>query len=127
MNKAQPYRLSSRQFMQRWTMHILPKGFTRSRSYGGYHSSKRVGYLEQCRRLLGTTVDAEPEEQIAPEKESPPGRTCPHCESVLDSIRYQCRPSWRQIFNQDIYEADCYSPQFHLGAGRAPPWKALHA
>jgi hypothetical protein len=35
-NQSQPFSLQGREFVRRWAMHILPKGYTRSRSYGGY-------------------------------------------------------------------------------------------
>jgi hypothetical protein len=40
------------EFLRRWSLHILPKGFTKSRRCGGYHGSKREDYLAQCRSLL---------------------------------------------------------------------------
>ncbi len=33
-------------------MHILPKGYTRSRQFGGYHGGKRQDYLPHCREQL---------------------------------------------------------------------------
>jgi hypothetical protein len=56
-NKSEPYPLRGTEFVRRWVMHILPKGYTRSRAYGGYHGTKRVEYLERCRNLLGITND----------------------------------------------------------------------
>jgi len=129
MNRAQPYRLSGLQFMLAWTMHILPKGFTRSRSYGGYHGSKREAYLQHCRQLLGQTADEEVAQQAEPddEPESPQERTCPQCKSKLVSVHYVRRPSWRQIFERDIYLTNIYSPQHHLGSGRSPPMRGREA
>jgi len=46
-NRVRPFTLRGREFVRRWSMHILPKGYTRSRSYGGYHSQKRKEYLER--------------------------------------------------------------------------------
>ena len=56
MNRQVPYWLSRHQFMQRWTMHILPKGFTRSRCYGGYHGAQRTEYLNHCRQMLSEPI-----------------------------------------------------------------------
>ena len=121
MNTPQPYRLSGRQFMQRWALHILPKGYTRSRCYGGYHGSKRSTYLNQCRELLidaGDDFDkTEPAEAIEVVKQ----RKCAHCNSSLSLIHSERRPSWRKIFEQEIYRLDIYSPQHHIGTGRSPP------
>jgi len=35
-----------------WSMHILPKGFTKSRRYGGYSNHHRDRYMKQCAVLL---------------------------------------------------------------------------
>jgi hypothetical protein len=45
-NRREPFRLRGPEFVRRWAMHILPKGYTRSRSYGGYHGAKRGDYLD---------------------------------------------------------------------------------
>ena len=62
-------------FMQRWTLHILPKGFTRSRSFGGYHGSKRKAYLQRCHQVLGhtdtTDEDTTPPTALDAEPDSP--------------------------------------------------------
>ena len=57
-NKPEPFRLSGVEFVRRWSMHILPKGYTRSRSYGGFHGPQRRSYLELCRQVLGITESA---------------------------------------------------------------------
>ena len=124
MNASRPYRLSARQFMQRWTLHILPKGFIRSRCYGGYHGTKRASYLDQCRELL-SPITQQPEPPTTDPhtllEEEASERKCSHCASELRFVSYQERPSWRQIFERDIYHMKGYSPQFHLGTGRPPP------
>lgn len=120
MNRAQPYRLSGHEFIRRWTMHILPKGFIRSRSYGGYHSSKRAAYLAECRELLPPVdqqADAEP--QLEPSEAAV--KKCPHCEGDLSLIHSERRPSWRTIFTKSIYRSSQYSPMHHIGTGRSPP------
>jgi hypothetical protein len=125
MNKSEPYRLSSIQFMRRWAIHILPKGFTRSRCYGGYHGSKREAYLHRCRQLLSTLPDEVPAQKAEPDEDSDSSqeRTCPHCESKMELIKSEHRPSWRKIFEREIYVSDVYCPQHHVGVGRSPPVK----
>jgi Putative transposase len=44
--------LPGHEFVRCWSLHILPKGLTKSRSYGSYHPSQRPAYLGQYRRLL---------------------------------------------------------------------------
>ena len=125
MNAPRPYRMSARQFMQRWTLHILPKGFTRSRCYGGYHGSKRQAYLARCRELLPAEQTAEPEpapDALPPEGSSESGlRRCPRCDGDLAILRSEPRPSWRTIFEKVIYRIDDCLPIHQIGVARDPP------
>lgn len=124
MNQPEPFRLNGRQFMQRWSLHILPKGFTRSRCYGGYHGSKRASYLEQSRKLLTAVGHKLTEDETKPDAETldvSREPNCPHCDSNLTLIHSERRPSWRIVFERDIYTQNIYSPQHHLGSGRSPP------
>lgn len=68
--KSEPYALPGAEFVRRWTMHIVPKGFTVSRSYGGYHNTKRAAYLEGCRQLLGIQEDTPASQEIRPNDRS---------------------------------------------------------
>jgi hypothetical protein len=116
-NQSQPFPLSGREFVRRWAMHILPKGYTRSRSYGGYHGPKRQDYLARCRELLEITDDPEEtrEPNEAPERSLP---TCPRCEIPMVCIAQQARPSWKQIFTRDIHaDSSLYSPMHHIQFG----------
>ena len=100
-NKSRPFRLGSRQFVQRWAQHILPKGFTKSRSYGGYHNTKRAEYLALCHKLLPATATVQP--PVATPR--PPvettavqsARKCPHCQAELTSSGQPSRFSWREV------------------------------
>jgi hypothetical protein len=119
-NQREKVRLRGTEFVRRWTMHILPKGYTRSRSYGGYHGSKRANYLNRCRALLGITndddADSRSEEPTdAPEPTLP---TCAHCQLPMVCIEQKARPSWRQIFERDLYaDPALYSPAHHIHFG----------
>ena len=35
--------------------------------------------------------------------------------------QWQRRPSWREVFERGVYQADDDCPQLHIGGGRAPP------
>ena len=70
-NPSRPFPLSGKEFVRRWSMHILPKGYTRSRRFGGYHGSKHQAYHSLCRKLLVTSdsppaPSAEQTERIEP-------------------------------------------------------------
>ena len=46
-----PVTLTGVEFMRRWTLHILPKGFTKTRCYGGYSSTRRTAFIQLCKQL----------------------------------------------------------------------------
>ena len=123
MAKAVPHRLEcSRSFMDRWCLHILPKGFTKTRWYGGYHGTNKAKYLKLCRQLLQIQApDEQLHTEVNPEEEPSPSRSCPHCEGELVLIDHQQRPSWREVFNQRIYAQDAYCPLLHMVVSRGPP------
>jgi hypothetical protein len=121
MNQVRPFRLSGRQFMKRWTLHILPRGFTKTRCYGGYHGGARPAYLQRCRELLPAAPASDRPEATPEEVIESNGPSCPRCETALTLITNQPRPSWRDVFTQAIYENQVYSPLLHLEPGRPPP------
>jgi hypothetical protein len=114
-NRSEPFSLRGTEFARRWTMHILPKGYTRSRSYGGYHGAKRAAYLGCCRELLEITDDDSAKAGDDVECGEPPEPACPNCETPMVCIFRQARPSWKKIFERDIYaDPGIYSPMHHL-------------
>ena len=93
--KPRPIKVSGAEFVRRWSLHVLPKGFTRSRAYGGFHGSRRQAYLETCRQLL----PAHPPK--ADTRDEPPtsasGPKCPQCQLEMECIENIRRPSWRVV------------------------------
>jgi hypothetical protein len=118
-NRSEPFSLRGTEFVRRWTMHILPKGYTRSRSYGGYHASKRAAYLARCCQLLGIVDDAPAStDDDRLEDVEASGPTCPHCEIAMLCIGRQSRPSWKEVFERGIYaDPAIYSPMHHMYFG----------
>jgi len=117
-NPSRPFELSGKEFVRRWSMHILPKGYTRSRCFGGYHGGKRQDYLSCCREQLELASPApfSPPERI---EASPP--ECPRCEIVMCCILKQQRPSWKKVFERRIYEEpSIYSPMHHFRSRGSP-------
>ncbi|MEM7478756.1 MAG: transposase [Planctomycetota bacterium] len=95
MHRSEPFTLSGRQFVHRWSLHILPKNFVRSRSYGGYHHLHRAGYLEKCRKLLGIALDAPTDPSAYHDLKSEQDQTpkCPRCQSAMRLLHSAPRPS----------------------------------
>lgn len=123
--RSEPFPLKGTEFVRRWTMHILPKGYTRSRAYGGYHGVKRADYLDCCRELLGISGDDVVDPGDQPDAQEHPEPICPHCETAMQCIDRQSRPSWKKIFERSIYaDPSIYSPMHHI-LSRTPKAQAI--
>ncbi len=71
-------RLAAVEFMRRFLLHVLPKGFVRIRHYGFLANRCRREKLRLCRRLLGSIVHPQP--VSAPDAASCEGPArCPAC------------------------------------------------
>ena len=62
-DETEDVRLPGAEFVRRWALHILPKGYTKTRRYGGYSNPHRQRYMTACRELL-------PDQQLQPGSES---------------------------------------------------------
>ncbi len=74
-------RLDAVEFMRRFLLHVLPKGFVRIRHYGLLSNRSRKEKLVLCRRLLGS----EPESDTEPSRSTEPASSegpdlCPACQ-----------------------------------------------
>jgi hypothetical protein len=107
-----PVPLSGIEFVRRWSRHILPANFVKSRRFGGYSNRHRLAYLEQCRELLNQagppqpTADADAIPDAADDSRGTleqsstseyDGPACAECGQVLLCIARNPRPSWRDI------------------------------
>jgi hypothetical protein len=73
-------KLSIEQFIRRWLLHVLPKGFARIRHYGYLSSAAKKTRL-RIRLLLGEL--GEP----APNLPEPKAHCCPQCQGPLQFVR----------------------------------------
>lgn len=69
-------RLDAVEFLRRFLMHVLPKGFVRIRHYGLLANRHRETKLEACRRAIGVKAEAEVVPHPGPDELRPP---CPEC------------------------------------------------
>ena len=98
-------------------MHILPKGYTRSRCLGGYHGGKRHDHLNRCRELLtmASPQPIKPPERTEEISNEPTVPKCPRCDIEMNCILNQQRPSWKEVFERELYaDPALYSP-LHYG------------
>jgi hypothetical protein len=97
-NPPEPYELSGIEFTRRWSLHILPRGFVKSRGFGGFSGRQGTTYLRRCRDLLRIPPATAPETVPPAPTEAPsPPLTCPHCQTPLACVNYVPRPSWREV------------------------------
>ena len=79
-NKPGVLKLKVHEFIRRWLLHVLPKGFARLRHYGLLSSASKKKRLK-LRSLLGQFVEPEvPVGELLPHR-------CPHCDGELKFLR----------------------------------------
>ena len=91
------------EFVRRWSLHILPKGFTRSRFFGGWSNTHRKDYRKTCDELSPKPTQAE---EMAPKpatidwpiEAQATAKKCPKCECEMELESATDRPSWRELF-----------------------------
>jgi hypothetical protein len=69
--------LSLDEFLRRFLLHLLPKGFVRIRNFGFLANRRRATLLPLCFHLLGSAPQAE--QDIADSKASSDLWLCPKC------------------------------------------------
>lgn len=50
-----PIKLIQIEFARRWSLHVLPSGYTRTRRFGGWSNTKRAEFLELLAKQLCAT------------------------------------------------------------------------
>jgi len=117
-----PITLPTVEFIRRWSLHILPKGYTKTRRYGGWSNTRRDTYLEKCARLLDAVdaplsptacefgpfdvpLDASDEDFLGASGH------CPSCggEMILQGERE--KPSWQEVMDSPS------RPSWYLASG----------
>ena len=94
-------RLHPHEFIRRFLLHVLPKGFHRIRHYGLFASGSRAADIERARDLLAAPPDVvQPKTDAPPEPGQP--RTlptpCPRCGGrmiVIEIFERGCLPKFR--------------------------------
>ena len=83
--------LETNEFIRRFLLHVLPRGFHRIRHYGLLAGATRKAHLDHVRQLLGATPSAK-DVQAEPDDIRPP---CPCCGGhmiVVETFKRQCQP-----------------------------------
>jgi hypothetical protein len=78
-NKKRLMRLPLDEFLRRFFLHVLPRGFMRIRHFGLLAHRRRAALLPLCFALLGQTGDPQPAAGHAPPDAPRPLWLCPQC------------------------------------------------
>ena len=74
--------MPTHEFIRRFLMHVLPKGFHRIRHYGFLANGNRAANVARARHLLAPPSHhqaPDPESPEKPDEPSPPAYPCPSC------------------------------------------------
>lgn len=91
-DRQQVMTISTEEFIRRFLLHVLPKGFHRIRHYGLLAGATRKAHLDHVRQLLGVALPATADAPIEPDDVRPP---CPCCGGhmvVIETFERQHQP-----------------------------------
>ena len=91
-DRQQVMTLAADEFIRRFLLHVLPKGFHRIRHYGLLARATRKAHLDHVRQLLGVVSAATINAPVEPPDIRPP---CPCCGGhmvVVETFARWCRP-----------------------------------
>jgi hypothetical protein len=95
--------LSPHEFIRRFLMHVLPKGFHRIRHYGLFANGNRAANVARSRELLGSmprVVEPEEEHAATPDEPRVQPCTCPRCGArmiIIEVFARGCQPRYRPM------------------------------
>ena len=93
--------LTAHEFIRRFLMHVLPKGFHRIRHYGLFANGNRAANIARARELLGAApriVEPEEEKAAAPDEPRVLPCPCPRCGGrmiLIEVFARGCEPRHR--------------------------------
>jgi hypothetical protein len=70
--------LSLDEFVRRFLLHLLPRGFVRIRHFGFLANRRRAHLLPLCRQLLGCATEPKNEQDVSLANHSPRLWICPN-------------------------------------------------
>jgi predicted Zn-ribbon and HTH transcriptional regulator len=85
-NEQKLMTLSVDEFLRRFLLHILPKGFVRIRNFGFLANRRRATLLPLCFQLLGATRQSPAEEHPCSTQDAPGLYRCPKCGGPMKII-----------------------------------------
>ena len=108
-DETEPITLTGVEFVRRWSLHILPKGYTKTRRFGGFSNRHCQRYIAECGDLLiaaglAAIVDVAaplPKSAVENSDESTEidrrAPCCPTCKVRMRRIAAEHRRSWKIV------------------------------
>jgi hypothetical protein len=99
-------RLHPHEFIRRFLLHVLPKGFHRIRHYGLFAATNRAKSIATARALLNVpppAADPQNHPDVAADNPRVLPCPCPCCGArmiVIETFACGCEPSWRPTPNR---------------------------
>jgi hypothetical protein len=90
--RQQVMTLATDEFIRRFLIHVLPRGFHRIRHYGLLASSTHKDAMALARRLLGVAAPAEEPEPEEPTDHRPPCPCCGGHMTIIETFERWCQP-----------------------------------
>jgi hypothetical protein len=94
-------RLPPHEFIRRFLLHVLPRGFPRIRHYGLFANANRAENIATARAFLDVAPPAagpQPQSDVAPDASRVLPCPCPRCGArmiVIEVFASGCEPRWR--------------------------------
>ena len=104
--------LATDEFIRRFLMHVLPRGFHRIRHYGLLANGSRAENIAKARALLNLAQpDAIPGNPATADEVEPPmlARPCPCCGGrmlIIETFARGCEPGYRPATTPPIIRID---------------------
>ncbi len=106
-DEVEPITLRGTEFVRRWSLHILPKGYTKTRRFGGYWNCRCEAYLAECRELLATAgvesaasaSESTVSSLLPPDSSDSSTPCCPKCKLKMRWIGFEEKQSWRILMS----------------------------
>jgi hypothetical protein len=94
-NKQRLMMVSAAEFIRRFLVHVLPKGFVRIRHFGFMANSQRFASMKLCRKLLGMPPALQPAEAVSANSTW----LCPVCHAPMIVIQRlnSAQMTWRFV------------------------------
>jgi len=112
--KQKTMELDATEFMRRFLLHVLPRGFVRIRHYGFLANGHRTAKLASCRKLLGVDESCETSRDGCPDptdgQSDEPDVRCPVCERGKMIRVDVIQPSRKRVEPRRPYILRCRTP-----------------